>query len=622
MNNLYSAFLRNVLSAYVSVLVLLGLFAPLQPVLASEPLTTGTFTNKDGQAIICFNSGEQLKQVADLRPAKAGCGEHHYLIVRVGYDETQQMVPLDTLGMTADEAEMLAWYTNHWIIGDSVGEFALRAFVHDDCSSEWLPCNGEVAYRVLSAFNPGKIQVPEFGRDTVYLKNGQVRVSVRSLEPASGASGEYVYEWLRGVRKIGFEENLTNYRITTPGYIRLRRNVKDVGGCGVAVSEGVYQLKVFEELLPGAIEVREDLEYCTIERAAADIITATPASGGSLTYLYQWFIESGDELMPIAGATDCNLPLNKVPLVAGEEYTFVRKVKDNTRFTDWLLTTNRQTIRMVGKPEVRICESEACACNRAITFYYELLAGEVDMYAIMFSPKLAAVLGHTDTLVFIGEPRVPGTITVNNLLPLPADLPADEYYMDIKLGASCAAKSLDEVDCYSAVTRVAIVNGLDGYVREKFERMLVVDNNPDNTLHFADFSWYKNGRPVGKGEQFYQEADGSKLDGSYFVRLHDQSGKSYRSCSVLKLQEQQTSLGQLQADGLMVYPVPVEPGKPVTVYSSRAVMTVYACTGEQVMSLTTADGRTTFAAPRMSGVYYIRLRHEDGSMLTGKLIVK
>ena len=343
--------------AVASLLTLL-LSAAVSPLHAVEPLKPGGFGPKEAQTLICYEGYEQLKQMAYVEPASGGTGSYRYLVVHCGYDANGQAYSLDTLGQTTNAAEFLSWYNNHWISGDTIGDFSLRVFIHDD-EPTWQPV-GELQYTVLTPFDPGAINLPKNDnpnyRDTVYMKNGKVYVSVSSRTLASGGTGNYSYYWLRGVKKIGFEPDLTDYKITAPGYIRLRREVRDSLGCGVGISAGVYQLKVYPELKRGAIEVEntagyEQRVYCSLSEAMADTIFASPAEGGSGVLSYQWCLKSGDTRQPIARATDCNLPLAKVlegmSFAQSQDFTVVRTVEDDLHFTKPEESEGAQTVHIM-----------------------------------------------------------------------------------------------------------------------------------------------------------------------------------------------------------------------------------------------------------------------------------
>lgn len=359
MENNYSTSAKGSFAARVFSLILLLLPVVFGQPLCAADLQPGSFGPKDAETLVCFEDFVQLKQVADLEPAQEGSGNYRYQVTLYGFDANDQPYILKNLGETNNAAEFLAWYNNHWLSGDSVGYFMLGVKVHDNLT-DWLDV-GELPYTVLSKFNPGSINLPDNDnpnvRDTVYLKHGKVYVSVQSRTLASGGSGVYQYEWLRGVKKIGFEESLKDYKITAPGYVRLRRNVKDSLWCGVTVSKGVYQLKVYPELIPGSIEVEntpgyDGRIYCSLGEAKADTIFATPASGGAGDYRYQWFVKTGETLTEIVGATDCNLPmtllLNGMTAVPqSQHYTFIRKAKDGTHFTEMTPTDNEQVVHLM-----------------------------------------------------------------------------------------------------------------------------------------------------------------------------------------------------------------------------------------------------------------------------------
>ena len=591
---------------------------------SEDELQPGSFLSVGDQMVhVCYYAEVTLMDLVTYTPATGGCGAHRMKVLRYGYDAQGDPYVIDTLRLNRPEDNFDSWLEMYQLRTDTSGTFSLRTFVRDEgCTTDWVPNEGEFKYVVLPKFSAGSIVA---GHDTAYLKNGQVSVSISALTPASGGDGNYSYKWKKFENDIpkAKSEDLVNHIVkadefTWPKTIKFKRWAKDASRCGNAQSEGIYQLTVFEELNPGAIENNPDLVFCTAERAKTYTITATPATGGSKKYLYQWFIQDGTTLTPIEGATECNLQLSKVNIVEGTDYTFVRKVKDDTRFTEWMLSDNQQVIGMRAKPEVRICESEACACNGQITLYYELISGEVDMYSVEFSPKLAAAIGKSGVIDYIGEPNIPNTIVIPDI----PQLPDGEYTMNVRLGISCEAKSLEEVDCYSEVAVVKLVNGLDGYVKQKFERMLVVDNQPDNDypLAFKEYKWYKNGQPLGSTKQFYYEADGSKLNGSYFARLVGVDGKSYRSCSIHQISEEDSDESQVAER--TIYPAPAKAGQPVMIQSGEAEITVYTCTGELVQTTRTAGEQSTIVAPQASGLYFIQLRHADGSLLTEKLIVK
>ena len=74
----------------------------------------------------------------------------------------------------------------------------------------------------------------------------------------------------------------------------------------------------------------------------------------------------------------------------------------------------------------------------------------------------------------------------------------------------------------------------DGFVHQKWNDVLFVDNNPTNgapaaDMRFTTFQWYKDGVAVnGATEQSYYEPEG--LNGAYQVLMTGTDGVLYRSC--------------------------------------------------------------------------------------------
>lgn len=316
-----------------------------------EELKVGTFEGKQKHATVCWDGDERLSKGIEVKLAHDGWGEHHYMVVRFGYDGSGNLYPIDTIRTDVAENSFLAWYNGESIHGDSVGDFVLRAYVHDErCVPDWMVCDGKYNYTVLPEFLPGKIPTQW---DTLYMSNGKAIVTIPEIEPASGGDGKYSYSWRLSanaatfIAKTGADGNLS-YAMTTPANRKtFYRYANDSTGCGGMNSDGVYTVTIFEEFNAGAVNALSKRFYCSVEEAQSKTISATPAAGGSGKYLYQWYIELGGTLTPISGATDCNLPLNKVSLVAGGDYVFVRFAMDDTRFTDWTRCDKQQAVHVM-----------------------------------------------------------------------------------------------------------------------------------------------------------------------------------------------------------------------------------------------------------------------------------
>lgn len=674
----------------------------------------------------------------------------------------------------------------------------LRKAKDDTRFTEWTQSVGKQTIYIAIDLNPGVIPTKW---DTLYLDgNSSVDIHVKALQPASEGSGTYSYAWRNSEQGANItplsEKGDLSYTLTAAtAKLTFYRYVDDGTECGKKISEGVYTVTVFDSLRTGSINTHtspesDKLVFCTVDDAKAYTITATRPTGGSGTYLYQWYTQSGTKLNAISGATSAELDLSIVTLQAGRDYTFVRQVTDNTSHTTWTLSDSSQTIHIMqaidagaiesgeraqcfepdeyvrtisvletkaasgegvlqyrwlringSKQEViaygttsdykdlyygvfayetsgntytyvrevrqddcewvrsdgeikesygikqtgeltrTICvtqlpdtiywqdskgkvfshiiakgkttdvwnvrdeynhgkscpadtiittyiqdkplissESSATFCQNEsnITISYEQKSGEVDVFYIEYSSQLAKYMGKSDT---VGVIHQPGTIVIKNVPPLPD---VSGLYIDLQVGSSAGTYNVREIGCYSDVQRVQLESRLGGYVHAKFNRVLYVDNNPDNgevpapKLHFKAYQWYKNGTLMdGQTGQYYQE-NGKDLQGVYYVLLTDDKGNSYRSCEIIMPNEEYRSSAHMPA----LYPVPVDAGAPLTVTCYGGTIEICSGTGERVLTAGTDKESMVIDAPRVTGIYHVRITRADGTTQTEKLIVK
>ena len=160
---------------------------------------------------------------------------------------------------------------------------------------------------------------------------------------------------------------------------------------------------------------------------------------------------------------------------------------------------------------------------------------------------------------------------------------------------------------------------LDGYVLSKFDRILYVDNGQQKPIHFKSFQWYKDGRKIDGATLNYYDEDGATLSGTYEVEMTDADGRLFRSCPVQM--PAATAVSNLTAEPA-IYPVPAEAGRPVTILTNGGTITIYSCTGEQVMHTAATDERTIIDAPQEKGLYYVQIQGKDGHRRTEKMLVK
>lgn len=315
-----------------------------------EELKVGEFKQKEENVVVCWDSEQRLTKLIDFEQAKYGWGRHHYMVVRFGYDTEGELYPIDTICPDRTRDDFLLWYNTYAIKGDTVGEFLLRAYVHDErCVPDFIPCKGECKYKVLPEFDPGEIP-GKLGtvQDTLYLTGGKVVIDVLPVTPATGGDGNFTYTWRTSLQNIvATTEALVGYEATVAKLYTFKRKVKDGSGCGNDDSRGVYIVRVCAPLNPGSVTQVAKKVFCSPEEAKAYTVKASPATDGTGTYMYQWYYIASGDTLPIAGATDCNLPLSGVTLQRGVDYTFVRKAKDDYRDSEWQLSANFMKVRVM-----------------------------------------------------------------------------------------------------------------------------------------------------------------------------------------------------------------------------------------------------------------------------------
>lgn len=440
----------------------------------------------------------------------------------------------------------------------------------------------EQTFQVVAALSAGAIANGDQGTICwTWDDQSQKTITIQSPAPAS-STAEYVeYIWLRILGQdttvVGstaiLSYNLSPADITmgsTYSYVRYVRNSPD---CAWMQAEGVatqtYERGTHEERI---------LHVCSTQMP----YTYTAFDGTSHRFTYQ------DEQWSIHGTTEAGCQ------------------------TD---TTIRLDI--VTVPDVTV-EGNAKLCQNEgdVVIYFTLNNNtSVTNYHITYSPNMAQFMGRPDTIGEV-EHTTDGTYIIR-LTDIPNIGTGDNYFLLEVLA--------DGSECYSRSHRVDLDISLGGYLHEKFDRVLFIDNNPLNgevegdKLHFTSYQWYRNGviQP-GQTGQYYHE-NGNTLEGTYYAIIVDDAGVAYRTCDIVMPQEQNLSAPR---ELLSVYPIPVETRAPMTVLTPKAQLSLLTSSGEQVMQLREVEGETVINAPAQSGIYFVRVITADGVVETQKIIVK
>ncbi|GHT14624.1 hypothetical protein AGMMS4956_12790 [Bacteroidia bacterium] len=154
----------------------------------------------------------------------------------------------------------------------------------------------------------------------------------------------------------------------------------------------------------------------------------------------------------------------------------------------------------------------------------------------------------------------------------------------------------------------------DQVVRQRWNNVLVVNNNPQNNggYNFASYLWYINGEELGT-EQYYSVSNTRDqmldLTAQYAVTMTTVEGKTLRTCT------DTISIEPIETKNLRVYPNPVTEGKlnieGELLQAGNEIM-LYTMTGNLVGTYFATQGITRLSLPPLPmGVYVMRVQNKN-----------
>ena len=333
----------------------------------------------------CFGQEAYLGDNVRSDSARYGWkyGDYHYMVTRDSVTQAGDTVPMDTLQEDCRTwKKHKEWLNNYQIDTKTFGTFVIRRWVHDErCVPEWNLCYeneaekrfGKFVYTIFQEFDPGKI---EDKTDTIFLSNTSVVVQVDNVEEASGGGGPITYQWYMNGISIGnaTKPSLEFCELSTPGTYVFRRMAKDSADCATEdkrYSEGTRTIVVFNPFDPGKLTGEKNITFCTVAEAQYHTVEASSAHGGSGKYSYQWYLLSDGDETPIKDGTKKELDLDDFTLEPGEDYTFMRRAEDDTRFTDIeadsCISEHTQTIHIMAELKPGAIEDEPLS-NQCVAY--------------------------------------------------------------------------------------------------------------------------------------------------------------------------------------------------------------------------------------------------------------
>lgn len=571
---------------------------------------------------------------------------------------------------------------------DKAGTYVFHRGTRDSIcyvpSTSW-DALGRYTAHVFDAFDPGAITGELY---QTFCTVEEARAFQVTTDPATGGVKDkgYHYQWYRvngqdTTAIIGATSqnlNLSSYLFVPGGlYMFVRKAEDNTRFTKLTVSRNTLIIAIMQELKPGAIENEDRGVYCAEHDAAGDmtipvVINEVTAASGESSIEYRWGIVDGNDTIFIGSQNQATfnytLRLNNV---LGKTYTFIRQARNEG--CAWK-TSAGQVTQTYGKKSYKEIYTTTCELPfvltladttftfkhvtdvfetvdnsglcPAVTAYKVQLATQPDFtmgssvswcqttgtlaihfndysavlsntFKITYSDDLAAFLGKKDT---VGIITTPGMITYENL----PNLGEGDLYMDVQLGyKSDAAEGV----CYSEAKHMRLYPSIGGYVYSKYDRVVFVDNNPNNgalpevteKMEFVAYQWYKNDiLQEGQTGQYYHEG-GAILNGYFYAIITDTKGHTYRTCDIVLPAETGSNPAPQRTH---VYPIPVSGGEPLTIEGFGGSAQIISLAGERVATVKLNETTTVIEAPRLSGIYFVQIFTEDGGFDIHKLIVK
>ncbi|WP_456311764.1 T9SS type A sorting domain-containing protein [Pseudomonas shirazensis] len=177
------------------------------------------------------------------------------------------------------------------------------------------------------------------------------------------------------------------------------------------------------------------------------------------------------------------------------------------------------------------------------------------------------------------------------------------------------------------IIRVEKPFGFNDIVKQKFNNVLLVNNNPQTNggYEFTAYQWFKNGQLIGTG-QYYTAGNESNnlLDPTalYSVKMTTKDGKVLQTCeSTITIQN------SFQAK---LYPNPTESGKTITVEADfpeedleKMQITLYSVSGQLIKTVKSSTVKTEIQLPPSTeGNIYLVVLETANVKKSFKVIVK
>ena len=474
------------------------------------------------------------------------------------------------------------------------GTYTIMRQVRDGdngCAGEWKTSAGCDTITLLATFDAGAIKPIE--NEKACIDNDMITLSVENDRTATGGDTHIAYRW-----QLTFGDN-NGATLLTKTEENTTATLDYLFDKNAELSSAAYPIRI------------------TIERYAKDNLCHTDwvKSENTATYIIapnetkEVDFSVCERDFPYTYEYTYNATGKGTKQITFDKPDDVRTIDDDE--TEWgcRLTVNL-TAKATPTPEVAIVDSllEICETESGNLFVkIEPLSGNPTKYRLIVdSDDFASVDTYTD-------------IPSDNIIPITAVGTPQPRIYNAQLQFLGGTES-----CESTTINLQISISLDGYLHQKWNEVIVVNNSgelPNKPLKFSAYQWYRNGQKVEDATlQHIYEPNG--LNGTYYVMLTGEDGTRYRSCDFVP-----TPKAPLPSSAIKVYPVPAHPDEAITielpfVTNPTGTLQIHNAQGVQVYSTDNVAAQMTFVGDLTQGVYLVRFVDSDGNEQSTKFIVK
>lgn len=455
-------------------------------------------------SIVACSVEDALQQLSKIEGAEATGGDGTYTYTWDMYEDKETRQLEGEVGKDLDLTDYVTMNARYVFTRKAQDGY---------CVVEGQACEGKVVIEIYGTITAGQIESKTIDKTCISSEEKEIKVEIASLRPATTERGKISYIWYMVVN--GYTSIVSRDSESLSFTLSLDGLSKE--------TEFMFYRTAYNSSC-GSAEVRADGETKMVVSFAEAIdkeiiICESQFVNGKYTYAY---------------------PSSEKP---HKQVVFDLNDLQPQRFTDDSETSTCPSVVtltpvVIPVPEIQT-ENNVVICqdrgDGTLTLYFQMVKGSADMYDIKLSESLRP---YFDNQTYISGimPRVKeGEIGEITLYCKHISYHGGEKDLYLQVGLSSKEEGLSP--CLSAASKIKLTVTQGGYIENKYDKVLFIDNNPkkETDPKFTAYQWYKNGFIIeGATGQYYHEG-GATLVGSYFADLtYIENGKEMvmRTCTL------------------------------------------------------------------------------------------